>query len=260
MHYSWLLSLPGVLLILLVAQYIEAEKPRLSLVVQTFSTMFVITIAIEFLTMAVQLTPMPLYDHAFARFDAMLGINVAAIKQWMVAHQPLYRLFVWIYESLNVQLILGPLLLALLLQRRSLQVFFVAILISTLVGFTIYYVIPTTDPAAIYKSTHFLPGEYAIINRYAEIHQHRPAYGCLGGLIGFPSFHVIWACCTAYAYRRVKSLSLPMLVWSALIIFSTMAVGWHFFADVLGGLVIIAISIAAAEWCCSRKDKCNQQG
>lgn len=63
----------------------------------------------------------------------------------------------------------------------------------------------------------------------------------------FPSFHVIWAVLSARALWGFRYLPVPVTMLAALISISTMTTGWHYFADVLGGLMIAWISILAAK-------------
>jgi membrane-associated phospholipid phosphatase len=43
-------------------------------------------------------------------------------------------------------------------------------------------------------------------------------------------------------------LRIPVAVFSAMIILSTLTTGWHYFIDVLGGLVLATASLAFAKF------------
>jgi membrane-associated phospholipid phosphatase len=66
------------------------------------------------------------------------------------------------------------------------------------------------------------------------------------GVVCFPSFHVIWAILGANALWCFKPLRIPVAILSTLIILSTMTSGWHYFVDVLAGLLVAAAAIAAS--------------
>jgi membrane-associated phospholipid phosphatase len=68
----------------------------------------------------------------------------------------------------------------------------------------------------------------------------------LYGVVCFPSFHVIWVLLCANSLWCFKLLRIPVAILSALIILSTMTGGWHYFVDVLAGLLVAAAAIAAS--------------
>jgi membrane-associated phospholipid phosphatase len=70
----------------------------------------------------------------------------------------------------------------------------------------------------------------------------------LGGMICFPSFHVIWAILCVAALWGYRFLRIPVALLAAMIILSTVTTGWHYFIDVLGGVVIAALSLSAARY------------
>jgi membrane-associated phospholipid phosphatase len=67
------------------------------------------------------------------------------------------------------------------------------------------------------------------------------------GIICFPSFHVIWAILCAAALWGFRPLRIPIALLSGTIVVSTMTTGWHYFSDVLAGVVIAVLAIAIAK-------------
>ena len=61
----------------------------------------------------------------------------------------------------------------------------------------------------------------------------------------------------AYSLWIYRYLRIPMVLLSAVIIFSTMTTEWHYFADVLGGVVEICGVILLVRWL-SRKRQLAQ--
>lgn len=68
----------------------------------------------------------------------------------------------------------------------------------------------------------------------------------LTGILCIPSFHVIWALLCAYSLWDVRPLRIPAAIFSALLIFSTLATGWHYLVDVIAGAFVALASIQLA--------------
>jgi membrane-associated phospholipid phosphatase len=239
---------PIMLVLYGIALFIKKEIPRVSLFFQTFWTIYIITLLLELFCTAIQFTPFPSTDIWFYRLDQSLGFNVAALMDWTLNHYALWSFFQHIYNSLVYELLFAPLLLALLLEYKQLEIFFITCLLSALIGFTFYYFFPTSDPAAVIKDNHFLTMQWDVVHRFIAMHQHQPIYSSVGGLVGFPSFHVIWATAFIYAFKTRKYLFYLALVYNVLIILSTLFLGWHFLMDDFGGLFIVLLSIVIAEY------------
>jgi membrane-associated phospholipid phosphatase len=68
------------------------------------------------------------------------------------------------------------------------------------------------------------------------------------GIVSFPSFHVALTVIAAFALRRVPVLRIFAWVLCGLICISTITTGWHYGIDVVGGLMVALVSIAALWW------------
>jgi membrane-associated phospholipid phosphatase len=58
----------------------------------------------------------------------------------------------------------------------------------------------------------------------------------------------MWAILCVQALWVFRPLRIPVAILSGLIILSTMTTGWHYFSDVLGGILLAAVAIATAKW------------
>lgn len=72
------------------------------------------------------------------------------------------------------------------------------------------------------------------------------------------SFHVIWAILSAAALRGLRRFSIPVALFSTMIVTSTVTTGWHYVTDILGGVAIAGLFLFAAS-CYTRMNKFQKQ-
>lgn len=192
---------------------------------------------------------MPLRDINLARIDEFLGVSVPHIMQWAKHHwlgsvfNHTYPLFV----PLLAAAIFAPALAGRVKHARELLV---AILTALFIGDLLFALFPAVGPWSAY---HFAPAPNQLSCQNAFLAIRLPAsylYRASNeGIICFPSFHVIWAILSTAALWTFRPLRIPVALLSGMIILSTMTTGWHYFTDVLGGIVVASISIAFARAC-----------
>ena len=198
---------------------------------------------------------MPLQDSCFGRVDEHLGVSVPAIMSWASRH--------WLGSVLNgsyawvvILLPLSVLVPALAGKLKYAKEFLVANLISFAIGIPLFALLPAIGP---WRYFHFPPSQAqttACELPLLAIRLH--GVYVLGsqeaGVVCFPSFHVAWAIFFAAALWGFRWLRIPVVVVSAMVILSTMTTGWHYFVDVLGGIVLAVISIVLAKHLTPRMD------
>ncbi len=226
----------------------ERGWPRLADSILTFSwAVFFYTILNFPVTIAARLgMTIPYFDQHFIDIDHMLGVHVPAIAAWS-SHHGLDNVMRQIYSALIPMLWAAVVVPTVLGRARYTQRFLVANLVAFSIGLPLFAILPAVGP---WYGFHLAirpdemdcqlilqhlrsPGEYLY---------HPPA-----GIICFPSFHVIWAILCTYALWGFRWLRVPLAALAAAILFSTMALGVHYFVDVLGGLIVASASIFAAQ-------------
>jgi membrane-associated phospholipid phosphatase len=75
-----------------------------------------------------------------------------------------------------------------------------------------------------------------------------------GGIICFPSFHVFWAVVSAHALQPFRVLRYPAIIVAILVTISTVTTGWHYGVDVIGGLLLAAITTLLANTLLASED------
>lgn len=194
---------------------------------------------ISLATNAIQFTPFSTIDEHLGRFELL---PLTFIISWTKAHAYLFLLLTHFYNSLNIILVMVPLLLIMFQKKTALNSFYRFIMTSTFLGFIIYFFFPSCGPASFFPKNIF---EYYQIDnslKFYQIHHGEFPSTELGGLIAFPSFHVIWAYACVYPLRNYKWIKSVMYLWFSLISLSCIMLGWHYSLDILGSYFIITLS------------------
>src|SRR5438128_1035177 len=197
----------------------------------------------------------PLQDSFFGRADEHLGVSVPAIMTWANHHwlgSVLNRSYSWVVILLPLSVLL-PVLAGRLKYARE---FLVANLISFAIGIPLFALLPAIGP---WRYFHFPPSQAQTSSCELPLlaMRHAGTY-VLGsqeaGVVCFPSFHVALAIFFVAGLWGFRWLRIPAVIVSAMVILSTMTTGWHYFVDVLGGIVLAAISIVFGNRLTSRVD------
>ena len=228
--------------------YVIDESPRSSTFIWGLGLLFWTLMVNIVCSNALQTTPFPPIDQALVKFDQWLGINTVAIMAWMHHHPHLHKIVNFCYGMLPLELVCIPVSLAILNARKALSIFFIAELISFFVGGAIYYFFPTMAPSGVFHSPYFSIQQQDTSLRFYAVHHFLKLTTSDGGLIAFPSFHVVWAILLTNACRAKKIFFYPMVCLNLVIIASTVLLGWHYFADVIAGTVLAIGGIAFAGW------------
>ena len=193
----------------------------------------------------IQYTPFAPIDASLAHWDAALGYDTVAVLARVASHPWLRFVLNRLYESTDLFLILAPLPAFLRDDRRVMRVYLRAMIYAFLAGSLFYYFFPSSGPARFFRSPDFLPLQRATFMKFQQVHMRLPVTTYLGGMIAFPSFHVAWAALTTYAARPDRRLFRAVAVWNALVIVSTVLLGWHYVVDVPAGLLLAGLALYA---------------
>jgi hypothetical protein len=206
-----------------------------------------VIIASGALATGVQYTPFAPIDPLLARWDAALGYDTVAVLRWVAAHPALRFVLNRVYDSTDLLLVLAPLAAFWRRDERVLRVYLHAILYTFLAGCLFYYRFPSSGPASVFASPDFLAVQRATFMKFRQVHEFRPVTTLLGGMIAFPSFHVAWSVLLTYAALPVRRLFWAAAAWNALVIVTTVVLGWHYAVDVPAGVLLAVLGLAAGE-------------
>lgn len=228
--------------------YAREHSPLMASITRTYGLYYCIVVALGVLTTGIQYTPFPLIDHHLARIDAFFGYNSVAVLNWTYNHPHFKTFLEYAYDAIGPELFIIPLFLGVMKDRRSVNIYFYAIIFSYLIGTTIYYFLPTAGLTVVFSDPHFMKLEHDTYLKFMEVHLREVITTYQGGMIAFPSFHVIWSILVAHALIRHKYVFYPVAIFNIFVIASTMLLGWHYMTDVIGGFVVAGICISLATY------------
>lgn len=241
---KFITAVPGVILLWIVGVFLSKGRwLRTGLLVSGVAQSYLYILVMGSVIASMVTTPFPIVDRGLLHFDQFFHFSTLAIVGWTFAHPWLKEGLTFCYNTWFFLVVLMPLVLAVLKDRDGIDVYMIATFITFLVGVIIYYFWPTIAPAGILHSAYFTEDQHELVTRFQEIHHHLPITVFNGGVIAFPSFHVINNLLILYVSRRYRWLFLPLLVVCSFSILATMMLGYHYLADVLAGFLIAYLSI-----------------
>lgn len=191
----------------------------------------------------------PLIDEPLIRADTSLGLDAAMFTDWVARNPAFASLLMGFYIS-SIPLIFATVLfLALTGRHERMWAFCLSItgaaMVCALVGSVIPAIGSFTALNIPLSTRELLPagaGTYylAAFEAYRSGSLHVIDVTRLDGVVIFPSFHVIMALATGYAYRGIRLISPIAYVANAIVILATVPMGGHYFIDLLAGAVVWA--------------------
>jgi len=186
---------------------------------------------------------MPLQDEALARFDQLLGLQAPSILHFMSNHAWARTLFGASYDWLLLMMVLSVMLPTLMYRWAAAKELVVATSLATIIGSGMFAVCPAIGPWVIY---HFQPSAQQQTCAALFLALRSGSLHVLSeqdtGIICFPSFHVMLAVVSCIALCSIKVLRIAAILVASCIVISTLTTGWHYIADVIGGMTLAVIA------------------
>jgi membrane-associated phospholipid phosphatase len=240
-------AIAGPLALVGVVYVVFRPDAAVSSVAGGFATLLVGAALVGLMAITVLRFKAPLVDSALARADALLGLDATVLVPWIAAHVAT-GLLVIPYNNTVQTVFVSVLVLGCL--KRELMVWE---LCFTFIGAGLVTVLISAVFPAVGSAAHFdlhdMPGLPRGAGRYfvATIYRFRDgaadsvSLSDLNGVVSFPSFHTSMALMTAYAFRGIRLLLLPVAIWCGLIIVAAMPMGGHYAVDLVGGAAVWAL-------------------
>ena len=198
----------------------------------------------------VSVRPFNLYDTSFLRLDAMAGISVANISH---AASAFYAPAEMVYYAIGGVMGAALLFLCLAGDRRAALQMSGAILTAYYLSLAIFYLWPSHGPYSL-APTGFPPQmitemvQRASYANAAALYRHRTWMSpALGYFVAFPSMHVAQPFIAGWFLRRWRRVSMLVFGYCGLLVPAIVILQWHYFVDIVAGLVIAGLAILMAE-------------
>lgn len=243
---TWKIMSPCIVIVLVFAWRFMDMVPRLAVFTRFYTLYFIAIFTMAIMLNGIQYTPFPIIDNSLVRWDQALGVNLPDILHWMAGHPNFRTILQYAYGILSAETFIIPILLVIFKLKRALNIYLLVFGITFIVGGLIYYFFPTASPVSVFQSTHFSEFEHVTYLKFYQIHHYIEPTTKDGGLIAFPSFHVIYAVIFIYVLREKLWLFFPMLIINLLAIVSTVFLGAHYAVDIIAGVLIAGVSILFA--------------
>ncbi len=242
----WLKASPLLAALFVLANYAESHSPKMAWITKTYTRYFFIMLTLSILTNGLQTTPFPVIDNKLVAFDEAMGIHTPQLLAFFNHHFLGLYLLNYAYESLGIQLFFVPIIMALYNEKKSVTIYLFALIFSYLVGTTLYYFFPTKSPSALFHSPFFTFAQQITAIKFFDVHQHIRLNTNQGGMIAFPSFHVIWAVLVTYVAHQKRWLFCLLCGLNTVLIASTILLGWHYALDVVAGFICAGLALQLA--------------
>jgi len=189
---------------------------------------------------------MPLRDQMLARWDGHWGGLL--FVHFAFRHPQAAAALNVCYNLLAPLMLLAATIPALRGEIRAAKEYIIGTSFAVLSGTAVFAVLPA---AGAWTVEGFAPSARQQLCQRLLMEFRSPAIHAVtfsdSGIIGFPSFHVIFAILSAAALAPIKPLRIPAAILTTLICLSTLTTGWHYISDALAGVALAALSLTAAK-------------
>jgi membrane-associated phospholipid phosphatase len=204
-------------------------------------------------------TGLPMQDAMLSSIDRALGFNWDALLVFVNSHPTLGLMLTLAYKSAMWQMAAVFALLVFTGRIVDLWDFIAMLTLGSVASITVSGLVPAIAAYTYYGAD---PSHYAALEQIwptvGRLHVEEVLnlhsglftsfeFGKNHGLVTFPSYHTLSAIAMVYAVRSYRLLFWPVAALNAAVIFSTLPIGGHYLADVIGGIVVALASIALIE-------------
>lgn len=239
------------------AKSMRRRDPQVMFVLGGTGQLVLITAIMTPLTYVAAATDLPMQDANLLAFDRALGFDWVAYVHYMDRHALLAAVLNYGYTMIRWPIFAIPVILAATGRFQRIEEFTFAFGWALIATTVISAVVPAIgayqqvglDPTTIkhFNVQPYLDQLRDLPPTRAGVLRHLDLLG-LGGIVTFPSFHAAsavlytWALWPARWFRPIVVLAFGAMLAA------TPINGGHYLADILAGITVALLSIAAARW------------
>jgi hypothetical protein len=192
-------------------------------------------------------------DAPLAALDRSMGVDWPTMVAALAPHPIINGVLRVAYESVLPQVALLVICLSWRERMRVIYEFCVALALGAALTVAFWTVFPSFGAFSVYELPRAVSAHISLSldQHYADALVQLLANGPgrisptdVKGLIGFPSFHAAMALLVVWYGRTLPAIRWPLIAWNAIVLVATPVHGGHHVVDVLGGFVVVAVSIA----------------
>ena len=196
----------------------------------------------------------PNYDQVLQKVDQVLlfGHSVSELSHQFAASVPHFvpgALLVW-YALMFPQIGAALMLCSTFISREYAMRFVSAILVAYALSVAIFFAFPTHSPyfscvghiSAGFPAAMVQIQEQFVRTATARFHGLRAPLGP-EYYISFPCMHIAQPLIAMWFLRRWRRMLIFLGIVNLILIFAIVILEWHYFADIIGGIVLAAISV-----------------
>lgn len=192
---------------------------------------------------------LPFEDQLLAAIDQVLGVNAGAIVAWIRLHSSMNRLLMISYGLVSPLTFAAVLVPAVTNRLSAVRQFLLSVTIAAILAVLIFAFLPAIGPWAAY---HFQPYDNQLWTAQELQRMRAPGPTIAdpfnsGGLITFPSFHVVLAILATRGLWSFHWLRPIVATICLLIAVSTVTTGWHYASDTIAGAATAFLSAALSK-------------
>jgi hypothetical protein len=239
------LSILGTALIAAVVTRVMLVRPHLALCAEGFALSLAASAGFAILSYLCCALALPLVDHELLAADRALGFDWLYWFQAIVARPRLAQAMLWVYNTLIYQGLYFCLFFGVQGRRARLRELFWATAVAgtlTSIGSAIWPALGTYAAFGMPHLANYL-ADFERLRAGTDLHF---TLGNLNGIVTFPSFHTTMAAVYTFCYRGTGVVGHCVLVLNIAMLVTIPFFGGHYLVDMLAGLVVAAVAIAAA--------------
>lgn len=183
-------------------------------------------------------------DDTLAAFDRWVGIEVPDVLALQHSHPTAYHFVSACYDLLLPLIVLSIILPTIYRHGGCVRQYFLALILSALIGFALFYRFPAAGWFDRYNITP-RPDQVFYLEMIKDVWSRETFEIDLryrAGLVYFPSFHTILPILSLYALRRLPIALIFAVPLTILIILSTVTTGSHYPCDIYAGIFVAIAS------------------